>query len=216
MLYHILQSSKVSERSKLTKLGRQKNLKRYLESHVKLNKEVDNIASMIEAKIPEAEMKMVAVNKTKNIIHNRINKAGSTSMMGKNFIVKPKSKYQPQRNFEFGKIVHINKPQVPGCHGGVPSLNIQLGFKWAMLNYQGLTHSTASLVFSLSSSVRGAVSEEPVPDGWSRPASAEILLPGPAAGPGQAAVWPVQRARHVHQARGDRGFNIKWRSLVDT
>ena len=56
------------------------------------------------------------------------------------------------------------------------------------MNYQGLTHSTASLVFSVSSSVRGAVSEEPVPDGGSRPASAEILLHEPAASPGQAAV----------------------------
>ena len=92
VLYHILQSSKVSEQTKLTKLGSQKKLKQYLKSHVKLNKEVDTIASMKDTKVPEAEPKIVEVNKTKNIIHNRINKAGSTSMMGKNIIVEPKSK----------------------------------------------------------------------------------------------------------------------------
>ena len=92
VLYHILQSSKVSDQRKLTKLGSQKKLKRYLKNHVKLNKEVNTIASMKETKVPEAEKKIVAVNKSKNIIHNRINKAGSTSMMGKNIIVKPKFK----------------------------------------------------------------------------------------------------------------------------
>ena len=49
---------------------------------MKLNKEVDNIASMKESTVTNAETKFVSVNKTKNIIHNRINKAGSTSMMG--------------------------------------------------------------------------------------------------------------------------------------
>ena len=78
-------SSRVSERSKLTKLGPQKKLKTYLKSHVKLNKEVDNIASIKEVTVSKAEQKFISVNKTKNIIHNRINKAGSTSMMGEIF-----------------------------------------------------------------------------------------------------------------------------------
>ena len=82
LLYHILLSSRVSARIKLTKLGPQKKLKTYLESHVKLNKEVDNIASMKESTVLNAETKFLSVNRTKNIIHNRINKAGSTSMMG--------------------------------------------------------------------------------------------------------------------------------------
>ena len=82
LLYHILLSSRVSARIKLTKLGPQKKLKTYLESHVKLNKEVDNIASMKESTVLNAETKFLPVNRTKNIIHNRINKAGSTSMMG--------------------------------------------------------------------------------------------------------------------------------------
>lgn len=86
VLYHILQSSKVSERRKLTKLGSQKKLKLFLQSHVKLNKEVGNIVSMKEIKVPQAETKLISVKKTKNIIHNRINKAGSTSMMGENII----------------------------------------------------------------------------------------------------------------------------------
>ena len=78
-------SSRVSERSKLTKLGPQKKLKTYLKIHVKLNKEVDNIASIKEFTVSKAEQKFISVNKTKNIIHNRINKAGSTSMMGEIF-----------------------------------------------------------------------------------------------------------------------------------
>ena len=88
VLYHILQSSKVSERSKLTKLGPQKKLKLFLQTHVKLNKEVANIASMKEKTVPEADTTLVSVKKTKNIIHNRINKAGSTSMMGENIQIK--------------------------------------------------------------------------------------------------------------------------------
>ena len=88
VLYHILQSSKVSERSRLTKLGPQKKLKLFLQSHVKLNKEVGHIASMKEKIDPEADTTLVSVKKTKNIIHNRINKAGSTSMMGENIQIK--------------------------------------------------------------------------------------------------------------------------------
>ena len=94
VLYHILLSSKVSERSKLTKLGPQKKLKLFLQSQVTLNKEVGNIASMKEIKVPEAETKLVSVKKTKNIIHNRINKAGSTSMMGENIQCFDSSKFK--------------------------------------------------------------------------------------------------------------------------
>ena len=83
LLYHILMSSKVSERNKLTKLGSQRELKKYLERHVKLNKAVDKIAAMLGTSSQDEPEKLVSVNKTRNIIHNRINKAGSTSMMGK-------------------------------------------------------------------------------------------------------------------------------------
>ena len=75
----------MSERSKLTKLGPQKKLKTYLKNNVKLNKEVDKIASSKEYTVSKAEQKILLVNKSKNIIHNRINKAGSTSMMGEIF-----------------------------------------------------------------------------------------------------------------------------------
>ena len=83
LLHRILQSGKVKERTKLTKLGSQKKLKLHLEKHVKLNEEVDAIASMKKLSVPETEAKSLLVNKSQNIIHNRINKAGSTSMMGR-------------------------------------------------------------------------------------------------------------------------------------
>ena len=75
---------RIERAANITTLGSQEDLNKYLRKHVKLNKEVWDIAWMkkpqLRFKLP---MKTGPVNTTVNIIHNRINKAGSTSMMGR-------------------------------------------------------------------------------------------------------------------------------------
>ena len=81
MLYNILQTSNVKKSENIVSLGPRDSLKKYLTKFVKLNKIVDDIASLPREKEP-LQLNPKRVIKTKNIIHNRINKAGSTSIMG--------------------------------------------------------------------------------------------------------------------------------------
>ena len=98
---------RIERAANITTLGSQEDLNKYLRKHVKLNKEVWDIAWMkkpqLRFKLP---MKTGPVNTTVNIIHNRINKAGSTSMMGRGCLA---SKYSCLRSSPVCYVVKMTR-----------------------------------------------------------------------------------------------------------
>ena len=62
-------------------LGEQRDLGKYFSKFTALNKKVENIVAS-KNKAEKKLQKTSNVKKSKCIIHNRINKAGSTSMLG--------------------------------------------------------------------------------------------------------------------------------------
>ena len=83
MLYRILQTSKLDKVDQIEQLGENRDLDKYFTTHLTLNKMVEDIATLGNVKGPKNITEPVTIKKSRNIIHNRINKAGSTSMMGR-------------------------------------------------------------------------------------------------------------------------------------
>ena len=83
-MHRIVHVMKLTEK-KLTELNGNRTLERFLKRGERLRQKLLDVILKEEDKKPEAKNKTNTISKSKSIIYNRINKSGSTSLLGSPF-----------------------------------------------------------------------------------------------------------------------------------